>query len=98
MNESSVSAAEFTVMSLRNAPDAVVVGSPSLGADGDVVQFKLPGDVATRFSGLSIFYPDGSPTQRVGIQPDITCLPTIAGIAAGKDELLDKAISLIVNP
>ena len=35
MDERTQSQAEFTVMSLRNAPEAVVIGSPSVGADGE---------------------------------------------------------------
>ena len=35
MDEGTQSQAEFTVISLRNAPEAVVIGSPSVGADGE---------------------------------------------------------------
>ena len=35
MDERTQSQAEFTVISLRNAPEAVVIGSPSVGADGE---------------------------------------------------------------
>jgi C-terminal processing protease CtpA/Prc len=41
-------------------------------------------------SGLDIFYPDRKPTQRVGIIPDVEVKPTIAGILAGQDELLEE--------
>jgi C-terminal processing protease CtpA/Prc len=46
-------------------------------------------------SGLGVFYPDGKPTQRVGVKIDYPIKPTIKGITEGKDELLDKAIELI---
>ncbi|MCI6248693.1 hypothetical protein MR730_07335 [bacterium] len=39
--------------------------------------------------------PEGEETQRVGLQPDVLCTPTVAGIAAGRDELLEKAVELI---
>jgi len=48
-------------------------------------------------SGIGIFYPDGSPTQRVGIIPDIEVKPTVKGIMEGRDELLEKAIEVIQN-
>jgi hypothetical protein len=35
------------------------------------------------------------PTQRVGIVPDIMVRPTIAGISAGRDEVLESAIHYI---
>ena len=46
-------------------------------------------------SGIGVFYPDKRPTQRVGIIPDIEVRPTIAGIRAGRDELLEAAVSEI---
>ena len=42
-------------------------------------------------SGIGIFYPDGSPTQGIGIVPDITLLPTTFGVQTGQDELIEKA-------
>lgn len=95
MDETSQSQSEFTVMSLRNAPDAVVLGSPSVGADGDIVAFVLPGDLTTFMTGLSVFYPDGTQTQRVGIEPDVYFVPTIEQIKSGTDALLDEAVALI---
>ena len=94
-DERTQSHAEFTMMALRTAPDVTVVGSPTAGADGDVSLIALPGGITTYFSGLGIYYPDGSPTQRVGIVPDIVALPTIAGIQNGADEVLEKALSLV---
>ena len=43
-------------------------------------------------SGLGVYYPDGRETQRAGIKPDIYVEPTIEGIRAGKDEVLDRAV------
>jgi hypothetical protein len=34
-----------------------------------------------------------SPTQRIGIQPDLEVRPTIAGIRDGRDEVLEAAVS-----
>ena len=56
---------------------------PTAGADGNVSQINLPGGIQTYFSGLGIFYPDGTPTQRIGIVPDIEVKPTLAGLRAG---------------
>jgi C-terminal processing protease CtpA/Prc len=46
-------------------------------------------------SGLGVFYPDHRPTQRIGIVPDVVVRPTIQGIAAGRDEVLESAMRLI---
>lgn len=98
INELTISQPEFITMALRLAPEALVVGSPSTGADGDIVEVQLPGGVITYFSGIGVYYPDGSDTQRIGIIPDVYVRPTIEGIKAGRDELLEKAIELINLP
>ena len=95
MNERSQSQSEFTVMSLRNAPNAKVIGSDSIGTDGNVASFSLPGGVNTLITVVGIYNPDKSQTQRVGIKPDIYIEPTIQGVKEGRDELLEKAIEII---
>ncbi|MCK4671402.1 MAG: hypothetical protein KAT47_02595, partial [Candidatus Aegiribacteria sp.] len=92
IDEGSVSQAEFTAMAWRLAPQVRVFGSPSDGADGDVVFVKFPGGVRTRFSGIGVYYPDGSETQRVGIQPDVFVRPTIEGLQTGHNEVLEAAL------
>lgn len=47
---------------------------------------------STRISGIGVFYPDKRPMQRVGIVPDVEVRPTIAGIHAGRDEVLEEAV------
>jgi C-terminal processing protease CtpA/Prc len=95
INESTQSQAEYTTMALRASPNAMVIGSTTAGADGNVSEIFLPGNVRTMISGIGVYYPDGRETQRVGIVPDIEMKPTLLGIRNGKDELLDKAIELI---
>ncbi len=95
IDEISQSQAEFTTMALRTAPRATVVGSPTAGADGDVSNIILPGNLRTRISGLGVYYPDGRETQRVGIAPDVEVKPTIEGLRKGRDEVLEKAVQLI---
>lgn len=95
INEFTQSNPEFTAMALRVAPNARVVGSPSTGADGNVVEIQLPGGIKTYISGIGIYYPDGTKTQRIGIIPDVYIRPTKEGIKEGRDELLEKAVQLI---
>ena len=49
-------------------------------------------------SGIGVFYPDKTPTQRIGIVPDIEVRPTIAGLREGRDEVLEVAIREIIGP
>lgn len=95
INEETQSSAEYHVMALRLAPKATVIGSTTAGADGNVSKIFLPGNVMTMISGIGVYYPDGTETQRIGIVPDLKMEPTIEGIKSGKDELLEKAIELI---
>jgi C-terminal processing protease CtpA/Prc len=97
VDETSQSQSEYTSMAFRSVPGAIVVGSTTAGADGDISRIELPGGLSTVFSGLGVFYPDKRPTQRIGIVPDVIVKPTLAGIRAGRDEVLEKALRLILG-
>jgi C-terminal processing protease CtpA/Prc len=98
VDEVAQSSAEYTSMAFRSSPNALVIGSTTAGADGNVSQFPLPGGLRSMISGIGVFYPDKRPTQRVGIVPDLEVKPTIAGIRAGRDELLEAALRKILGP
>jgi C-terminal processing protease CtpA/Prc len=95
VDETSISQAEYTTMALRASPRALVVGSQTAGADGNLSPIMLPGDIRTGFSGIGVYYPDRAPTQQVGVKIDVPCAPTIAGIRAGRDEVLDCALKAL---
>jgi hypothetical protein len=97
VNEYTQSAGELHSMCFRLAPNAVMLGSKTTGADGDATDVYFPGGVIGRITGVGIYYPDGRETQRVGLMPDIEITPTIKGIREGKDELLEKAVELITK-
>jgi C-terminal processing protease CtpA/Prc len=97
VDEVSQSQAEYTAMAFRAAPRTVVVGSTTAGADGNVSSVPLPGGLSTMFSGLGVFYPDKRPTQVVGIVPDVRVTPTVAGLRAGRDEVLEAGIREILG-
>jgi C-terminal processing protease CtpA/Prc len=98
VDEISQSQSETTARAFRAAPGAIVIGSTTAGADGDVSGIPLPGRLRSMISGIGVFHPDHKPTQRIGIVPDIVVRPTIAGIRAGRDEVLEAAIHQIVGP
>ena len=97
VNELSQSQAEYTAMAFQAGDNTTIIGSTTAGADGNVSAIHLPGGLRTMISGIGVYYPDGTETQRIGIVPDIEVLPTIEGIRKGEDELLMKAIELINN-
>ena len=98
VDETSMSQAEYTAMAFRVAPGAIVVGSTTSGADGNVSPFALPGGLHTMISGIGVFYPDKAPTQQIGIVPNVKVTPTIAGIRAGRDEVLEEAVRQVLGP
>ena len=98
IDEVSQSQAEYTTMALRVAPNATVIGSTTAGADGNVSGIPLPGGLRSMISGIGVFYPDKKPTQRVGIIPDLEVKPTLGGVRAGRDEILEAALRHILGP
>jgi C-terminal processing protease CtpA/Prc len=97
VDEVSQSQAEYTTMAFRAARNAIVVGSTTAGADGNVSPIPLPGGLRSMISGIGVFYPDKKPTQRVGIIADIEARPTIQGIRSGRDEVLEAALRQILG-
>jgi C-terminal processing protease CtpA/Prc len=97
VDEVSQSQAEYTAMAFHASRNTVIVGSTTAGADGNVSRFSLPGGLSTMISGIGVFYPDKAPTQRLGIIPNVNATPTIAGIRAGRDEVLESGIRQILG-
>jgi|GEM_PF-169509 len=93
-NQETQSHAEYTCMALQALPGAVVVGSRTAGADGNISQVNLSRDLTTFFTTLGVYYPDGRQTQRIGIVPDSVVHPTPEGIRQGRDEVLEKALEI----
>ena len=93
VDEITQSNPEFQAMALQSCPQTLTIGSPTSGADGDIVWIPLPGQL-TSFSGVGTLYPDGTQTQTVGVRLDIEVLPTAEGLQAGRDEALERALEL----
>lgn len=93
VDEITQSNPEFQAMALQSCPQTLTIGSPTSGADGDIVWIPLPGQI-TSFSGIGTLYPDGTQTQTVGVRLDVAVLPTAEGVQAGRDEVLERALEL----
>ncbi|HYM60391.1 MAG TPA: S41 family peptidase, partial [Thermoanaerobaculia bacterium] len=72
-----------------------IVGEPTAGTNGDINRIRLPGGYTISFTGMKVLKHDGSPHHGVGIRPTIRASRTIAGVAAGRDEQLEKAIAVV---
>lgn len=92
-DERTLSQAEYTCMGIGQFPGAIKIGSTTAAADGNVAFIYLPGKIQACATFLGTYYPDYTPTQRVGIIPDIEVHPTIQGIRAGRDEVMETALN-----
>ncbi len=95
VNAVTQSQAEYTTMAFQVSPNVTVIGSTTAAADGNVSDIMLPGNIRTSISGIGVYYPDGTETQRKGVRIDREIRPTIQGIREGRDELLEEAIKII---
>jgi len=92
IDERAISQAEHTGLFFEAANGTKFVGSHTMGANGDITRFHVPGGILIGFSGHDVRHADGRQLQRVGLIPDVEVRPTLDGIRAGRDEVLEKAL------
>jgi hypothetical protein len=95
VDERTISQAEHTGLFFEAANKTTTVGSPTMGANGDVTTVALVGGMYATFTGHDVRHADGRQLQRVGLQPNVVVRPTIAGIRAGRDEVLERAVKML---
>ncbi|MBR7780369.1 S41 family peptidase [Undibacterium rugosum] len=95
IDDRTISQAEHTALMLEASTPVTFVGSTSAGSNGDLRHIVLPGRVTVSYSGYEITHADGTRLQRIGLQPHIPVKPTVAGIRAGRDEVLERALSFL---
>lgn len=94
----SASAAETVLQIVRDYKLALIVGEQTAGTNGNVTVHETIGRLTLRFTGMRVLSRSGTLIQGVGIAPDIVVHPTLAGLIAGKDEVLDEAVRIITDP
>jgi len=92
----TMSHAEYTVMAFQQHPNTIVIGGQTAGADGNISEIPLPFGIKSVFSGLGVFYPDGTPTQQVGVRRDYEVVQS-SSYLQGQDLIMNKALELIRN-
>jgi hypothetical protein len=92
----AISYAESIMGYLDDRDLATIVGGPTAGANGNVAVAVLPGGFTMNFTGMRVTGHDGrTPVHLAGVAPDIPLQPTLAGLRAGRDELLERAVELL---
>lgn len=94
-NRSCFSAANDFVAVMKTLPNVKIVGARTGGGGGLPFTSEIPIGWSVRFSASPIYAPDGSVTE-FGIDPSEGCEVhcTSEELAAGKDAILDFALSL----
>ncbi len=91
------SASEDFLVPLDYAGRALLVGETTAGSTGNPVMVTLPGGAILRVCSKHDTYPDGAVFVGRGIEPDVMVHPSVAGIRAGRDEVLEKAVEVLGN-
>ena len=91
----SFSAAEDFLVIAQESRRGPLIGEPSGGSTGQPLVVELPGGGLFRVCTKRDTHPDGALFVGPGVQPDIPCAPTVAGIAAGRDEIVERAVQFI---
>ncbi|MDQ6611477.1 MAG: S41 family peptidase, partial [Gemmatimonadota bacterium] len=95
IDERTQGALEQFGLALESVSNALFIGTPSAGASGSVTAVKLPGLMTLSFSGSEIRHADGRQLQRVGLTPQVDVHPTVKGVRAGTDEVLERALQYL---
>jgi hypothetical protein len=72
-----------------------IVGSATAGTNGNIAQIAEPTGCFSVFSGLRVTKHDGSRFHLIGVQSTIPVSRTVAGVTAGRDEVLERALAYI---
>jgi C-terminal processing protease CtpA/Prc len=91
----AVSYAESVMGLVEHYQLGAIIGSATAGTNGDVAEITEPTGCRTTFTGLRVTKHDGSRQHLIGIQPTIPASRTIAGVIAGRDEVLEKALAYV---
>jgi hypothetical protein len=74
---------------------AMIVGEPTAGCNGNANFLSLPGGGTLMWTGMRVTRHDGSQLYLRGYQPDHPVARTIEAIKAGRDEMVERAITAI---
>ena len=90
----AISYAESVMAIVAHYRLAEIFGEATAGANGNVNPFTLPGGFRVAYTGMKVLHHDGSQHHLLGVVPTVPVQPTIAGVRAGRDEVLEQALGL----
>ncbi|WP_168170835.1 S41 family peptidase [Rhodanobacter sp. C01] len=91
----TISQAEAIMGYVQDEKLGTIVGATTRGVDGNITSFEVPLGFRVIFTGMKVTHHDGvSRYHALGTIPDVTVQPTLAGVRAGHDEVLEAALKL----
>ncbi len=94
-NGGAISYAESTMGIVEHYKLGEIIGEATAGTNGNVSPLELPGGYGISWTGMKVLKQDGSRHHGVGIAPTVPVARTLAGVAAGRDEVLDRGVALL---
>jgi C-terminal processing protease CtpA/Prc len=94
-NGGAISYAESTMGIVEHYKLGEIVGETTAGTNGNVNPFELPGGFSMTWTGMKVLKQDGSQHHGVGIAPTVPAARTQAGVAAGRDEVLERGVAIL---
>lgn len=91
----AISYAESVMGIVEHHGLGAIVGGPTAGTNGNINALVLPGGIQMLFTGMKVIKHDDSQHHLVGILPTVPVSPTLAGVRAGRDEVLEKALEVV---
>lgn len=91
----AISYAESVMSIVEHYHLGEIVGAPTAGTNGNIAEITTPLGCRTLFTAMRVVKRDGRPHHLVGIRPTLPASPTIAGVIAGRDEVLEKALRYV---
>lgn len=91
----AASSAESLLGFVQDYHLAALVGEPTAGTNGNMAELTLPSGCRIGFTSARVTHHDGSPFHNRGIQPLIPASRTLAGVTAGRDDVLERALTYV---
>jgi hypothetical protein len=89
----SVSTVETTLAMIRDHHLGVLVGETTAGTNGLISHFTIPGGQVIRYTAIRLADAAGQALHGRGIAPDLVVHPTLDGVRAGRDEILEAGLA-----
>ena len=96
IDEQVFSSAEHFVAGLHDSGRAVTVGQTTAGSSGNPVSREVAG-FKYQISRWREYRTTGELIEGRGVPADVEVAPTLAGVLAGRDEVLEKAVEVAIN-